>query len=123
MPELKLPPVLARSDFDSDEEYQEYVDAENSPAGPDISDERMRQALTEAAVAHLRNERERISLLVPKRNLSQLKARAMEEGMPYQTLINSILHKWLAQNSEAPVQQVQSSNQPAPPQAKEPEHQ
>jgi predicted DNA binding CopG/RHH family protein len=30
---------------------------------------------------------------VSKYNLTKLKARAMREGMPYQTLINSILHK------------------------------
>jgi predicted DNA binding CopG/RHH family protein len=34
-----------------------------------------------------------ISLRVSKRNLSKLKARALREGMLYQMLINSILHK------------------------------
>ncbi|MGF7004856.1 hypothetical protein J2X50_000487 [Aminobacter sp. BE322] len=28
-------------------------------------------------------------------DLARLKARAAEEGMPYQTLINSILHKYV----------------------------
>ncbi|CAI2934003.1 protein of unknown function [Aminobacter niigataensis] len=32
---------------------------------------------------------------VAERDLARLKARAAEEGMPYQTLINSILHKYV----------------------------
>lgn len=39
--------------------------------------------------------RKRISISIPERDLLKLKARAAEEGMPYQTLINSILHKYV----------------------------
>lgn len=39
--------------------------------------------------------RQRISISIPERDLTRLKARAAEEGMPYQTLINSILHKYV----------------------------
>lgn len=49
----------------------------------------------EAARRTLDGERQRISISIPKRDLSKLKARAAEEGMPYQTLINSILHKYV----------------------------
>jgi predicted DNA binding CopG/RHH family protein len=45
------------------------------------------------AKATMDDERIQISLRVSKYNLSKLKARALREGMPYQTLINSILHK------------------------------
>lgn len=38
-------------------------------------------------------ERTKITLRVSKTDLLRLKAKAMQEGMPYQTLINSILHK------------------------------
>lgn len=37
--------------------------------------------------------RAKISLRLPKGVLERLKVKAKEEGMPYQTLINSILHK------------------------------
>ncbi len=37
--------------------------------------------------------RVKISLRLPQTDLDRLKAKAMREGMPYQTLINSILHK------------------------------
>lgn len=43
----------------------------------------------------LDGERQRISISIPKRDLAKLKTRAAEEGMPYQTLINSILHKYV----------------------------
>jgi predicted DNA binding CopG/RHH family protein len=48
------------------------------------------QAIARAAM----NEgRVKISLRLPETDLERLKARAMREGMPYQTLIGSILHK------------------------------
>ena len=54
------------------------------------------KALWEAAAkAYLNPKRERISISIPKRDLERLKMRAAEEGMPYQTLINSILHKYV----------------------------
>jgi predicted DNA binding CopG/RHH family protein len=49
--------------------------------------------LQKAARFTLNDERVQITLRVSKHNLSKLKARALREGMPYQTLINSILHK------------------------------
>jgi predicted DNA binding CopG/RHH family protein len=49
----------------------------------------------EAAKGALDGKRQRISISVPERDLARLKARAAEEGMPYQTLINSILHKYV----------------------------
>ena len=49
----------------------------------------------EAAKGVLDGKRQRISISIPERDLARLKARAAEEGMPYQTLINSILHKFV----------------------------
>jgi predicted DNA binding CopG/RHH family protein len=37
--------------------------------------------------------REKITLRISRQDLTRLKAKAMREGMPYQTLIGSILHK------------------------------
>ena len=50
-------------------------------------------ALQAAARATIAGERAKISLRLPKADLERLKAKALREGMPYQTLINSILHK------------------------------
>ena len=47
-----------------------------------------------AARATLRKNR-RINIRLSDRDVIGLQARAAEEGMPYQTLISSILHKYL----------------------------
>lgn len=57
--------------------------------------EAQRALWREAAMKTLAGERQRISISIPRRDLARLKARAAEEGMPYQTLINSILHKYI----------------------------
>ena len=49
----------------------------------------------QAAKGALDGKRQRISISIPERDLARLKTRAAEEGMPYQTLINSILHKYV----------------------------
>jgi len=40
-------------------------------------------------------KRRRISIAIPERGLARLKTKAAEKGMPYQTLINSILHEYV----------------------------
>ncbi len=92
-----LPPILTRADFDSDEEHQEYLAVEgadyaDAPAASQ-ADKNFWKALADE---HISGAREKISLNVPKRNLSRLKAKALEQGMPYQTLINSVLQQWLS---------------------------
>lgn len=52
-----------------------------------------RDVWKKAAANALSGTRKRISISIPERDLARLKAKAAEEGMPYQTLINSILHK------------------------------
>jgi predicted DNA binding CopG/RHH family protein len=46
------------------------------------------------AAAALRKDA-RINIRIPSRDLRALQKRALEEGMPYQTLIASILHKYV----------------------------
>ena len=41
---------------------------------------------------HLKNKR--INIRLSEKILNELKARSLEEGIPYQTLITSILHKF-----------------------------
>ena len=39
---------------------------------------------------------QRMNIRISKKDLDALKIRAIEEGMPYQTLVSSILHKYLS---------------------------
>lgn len=50
---------------------------------------RMVQAATETALKDTR-----INIRMAKRDVSALKTKALEQGIPYQTLIASILHKY-----------------------------
>jgi len=57
-----------------------------------IAEER-KAMLQASAKAVLEKQRTKISLRIANEDLERLKAKASAEGMPYQTLINSILHK------------------------------
>ena len=49
----------------------------------------------EYAKATLRKEK-RVNIRISQHDLNSLQLRAVEEGIPYQTLISSILHKYLS---------------------------
>lgn len=47
------------------------------------------------AEATLRKDK-RINIRISERDLMRIQQKALEEGMPYQTLISSILHKYIS---------------------------
>ena len=58
-----------------------------------LTPERAREIQEIAKNSIEKKQRKLISIRVPNEDLELLKLRAKREGMPYQTLINSILHK------------------------------
>ena len=48
------------------------------------------------ARATIVDEGAKISLRIPKRDLTHLKSRALQEGIPYQTLINAVIHRYVS---------------------------
>jgi len=50
--------------------------------------------IQEAARITLRKDR-RVNIRMSERDLVYFKKKAMEEGLPYQTLISSVLHKYI----------------------------
>ena len=76
-----------------EEELFRAIESDDYKFGESFLRPERKAELMQAARNTLDDERIQISLRVSKRNLSKLKARALREGMPYQTLINSILHK------------------------------
>jgi predicted DNA binding CopG/RHH family protein len=55
-----------------------------------------------AMIRHLREtahntmlKDQRMNIRIGKKDLDGLKVRAMEEGIPYQTLVSSIIHKYI----------------------------
>ena len=89
---LALPPVITKFLDEEEREIYEAIESGNNDFTSILTPERKAE-LMQAARNTLNDERVPISLRISKRNLSKLKARALREGMPYQTLINSILHK------------------------------
>ncbi len=80
----------------SDAEERDMIESSERGEWASVGDIETRRAFwKEAAKGALDGKRQRISISIPERDLARLKARAAEEGMPYQTLINSILHKYV----------------------------
>jgi predicted DNA binding CopG/RHH family protein len=76
-----------------EEELFRAIESDSYDFGKSALTPERKAELQKAARHTLNDERVQITLRVSKYNLSKLKARALREGMPYQTLINSILHK------------------------------
>ena len=49
----------------------------------------------EAAKATFRKD-SRVNIRLPQRDVAAIKVKAMEEGIPYQTMMASILHKYIS---------------------------
>jgi len=60
---------------------------------PDLKDEIARYASSAATTL---TKDKRINIRLSSRDLEDIQTRAAEEGMPYQTLIASILHKYVS---------------------------
>ena len=77
------------------EQLPESFEAHTGPLVSHLTPARKRE-IEAMARATLREMRAKISLRVPAADLARLKLRAAAEGMPYQTLINSLIHKYVS---------------------------
>ena len=74
-------------------EIVDYIENQN-PKSIDNVKEKM--AKIQTAVTDKYNKRKAINIKVLESDLEKLKAKALEEGMPYQTLLNSVIHKYVS---------------------------
>ena len=74
------------------EERALYESVENGEFVPVANQEEEKVKAMAAAKATL-NKTRNINIRLSERDLYKLKAKAVEEGIPYQTLASSILHK------------------------------
>jgi predicted DNA binding CopG/RHH family protein len=89
----KVPTIGKFLDAEEEELYNLIESDDYVVPAPSITPERISELQQAARNTLNGGERVQITLRVSKYNLTKLKARAFREGMPYQTLINSILHK------------------------------
>jgi predicted DNA binding CopG/RHH family protein len=92
----KEPKIGAYID-DEERELVEAIEADDYEFGESqLTPERIAD-LQQAARNTLNEQRQKISLRVPRTDLARLKAKAMRDGVPYQTIINSLIHKHVSQ--------------------------
>ncbi|MFP4696751.1 MAG: hypothetical protein ACOC48_03675 [Thiohalospira sp.] len=78
-----------------DKEEQALLEAfENDELQSDLDEDRRRSLISDAE-GTFRKDR-RINIRLSSRDLNALQRRALEEGLPYQTLVASILHKYVS---------------------------
>ena len=78
-----------------DSEDKEYIDSmENGEWKPAKNQKALLLELKETAVNTMAKD-QRMNIRIGKRDLEGIKAKALEEGMPYQTLVASIIHKYV----------------------------
>ena len=77
---------------DEELEIVDYIETQN-PKSVDNMSEKLDKI--KSAVTTKYTKRKAINLKVLESDIEGFKSKALEEGMPYQTLINSILHKYI----------------------------
>ena len=77
-------------------EEQEILDAYESGAFTSIPDVKEEMAKYREYAKNTLNKNKRINIRLSEKDLVQLKRRAVAEGIPYQTLITSVLHKFIS---------------------------
>jgi predicted DNA binding CopG/RHH family protein len=81
--------------FHDDEDKQLIAAYERGEFRPVKDQKGARQTAIEAARRYMRKDA-RINIRLSTADLEMLKQRAVEEGLPYQTLIASVLHKYVS---------------------------
>ena len=77
-----------------DKEEQDILDSFERGEWRIVPDEKKAIAQLVAAARNTILKDQRINIRLAAMDLTRIRSRAMEEGIPYQTLISSILHKY-----------------------------
>ena len=78
-----------------DKEELEIVDYIENESPSSVSDLANKMDKIKSAVTTKYTKRKAINIKVLESDLEKLKSKALEEGMPYQTLLNSVIHKYI----------------------------
>ena len=76
-------------------EEQELVDAFEADEFKSDLNEKRRTQLAKLAETTIKKDK-RINIRISSRDLEALQRRALEEGLPYQSLVSSVLHKYVS---------------------------
>ena len=86
-----------RSPFDPlDGEERELIDSVERGEWREAPDaQRLKEQAIEYAEATIRKDK-RMNIRISERDLRNLKRKALEEGIPYQTMVSMVLHKYVS---------------------------
>ncbi len=93
---MKKVPEVGRYLDAHEKAFIEAFETSDAPLKGGLTPKRKSEIETMARAA-MSDERSKISLRVPKRDLTRLKSRALQEGIPYQTLINALIHRYVSE--------------------------
>lgn len=79
--------------YDLDEEEQKILETVENGKTEGVTDLKKRKAELLSYAKNSLNKTTNINIRLSERDVYKLKAKAAEEGLPYQTLAASILHK------------------------------
>ena len=83
------------SKYKLDQEEKALLEGFDTEEFESVMSEERRALLEKSAVETVKKDK-RINIRISSRDLSALQRRALEEGIPYQTLVSSILHKYVS---------------------------
>jgi predicted DNA binding CopG/RHH family protein len=78
-----------------EQEEQELLDAFEAGEFESVLTEERKNLLSQSAEASFKKDK-RINIRISSRDLAALQRRALEEGLPYQSLVASVLHKYVS---------------------------
>ncbi len=78
-----------------DQEEKDLMESLENDPWTSVSDFQQEEIAVLAAARNTLKKDKRINLRLTEKDYQQVKIKAIEEGLPYQTLISSIVHKYL----------------------------
>jgi predicted DNA binding CopG/RHH family protein len=78
-----------------DKEEKELLESVENGEWHQISDFKKESKRYQKAARETLNKNKRVNIRMTERDLVQLQKKAIDEGLPYQTLISSVLHKFI----------------------------
>lgn len=87
--------TMSESDYQLDPEEQEILEAFEQGILNPIPDAEAHIQEAKAIARNTLNKTKRINLRLTERDYQLAHVRAIEEGLPYQTLLSSVIHKYL----------------------------
>lgn len=79
-----------------DKEEKELLKSYENEEWETIKDFKKKKNEYQKAARNTSIKNRRINIRLSEKDLSNLKAKSLEEGMPYQTLVASIIHKYIS---------------------------